>query len=118
MAFIAQATSTTVASNTETVVYDGTTNNSGNGAPTAGAVLIGLVAANIGSQYATVTIYKRSYLNSAGTGEVYTIKDAPLPIGSSLDALPAKMILNPGEIIYMKASVANTVQVTASLLEN
>ena len=48
MAFVSQASGLTVAADTETTVYDATTYNSGNGAPADGAVLIGLVAANIG----------------------------------------------------------------------
>jgi len=32
--------------------------------------------------------------------------------------LPGKVVLNSTDKIYMKTSVANTIQVTASLLEN
>ena len=119
MAFISQSSPTSsVSANTETEVYDGTTNNSGSGAPTAGAVVVGLAAANIGTVSAYVDIYKRSYLNTAGTGESYIVKNVPVPPGSTLNALPGKVVLNSGDIIYMKTSVANTIQVTASLLEN
>lgn len=118
MSFISQSSGLTVSANTETTVYDGTANNSGNGAPANGAVLIGLVATNIGSSSSDVTIYKRLASGSAGTDEIYLIKDAPLGLGSALDALAGKIVLNPTDKIYMQCTVANTVQVTASLLEN
>lgn len=113
MAFVSQSSGLTVSADTETVVYDATANNSGNGAPANGAVLIGLVAANIGSSTSNVQIYKRA---DAGS-DVYIIKNAPVPVGSSLDALPNKVILNNTDKVYMKTSVANTIQVTASVLE-
>lgn len=118
MAFVSQSSPQTVSASTETVVYDATANNSGNGAPTNGAILIGLVAANIGSASSDVSIYKRLAAGSAGTDDVYVIKDAPVGLGSSLDALPGKIVLNPTDKIYMQCSVANTIQVTVSLLEN
>ena len=118
MAFVSQASGLTVSADTETTVYDATANNSGGGAPANGAVLIGLVAANIGSSTSNVQIYKRTAAGSAGTDDIYIIKNAPVPAGSSLDALPGKVVLNSTDKIYMKTSVANTIQVTASLLEN
>lgn len=115
MSFKSSSTPTTgVNATTETTVYNGT----GSGAPAAGAVVVGLAAANIGTVSAYVDIYKRSYLNSAGTGESYIVKNVPVPPGSTLNALPGKVVLNSGDIIYMKTSVANMIQVTASLLEN
>jgi phosphatidylserine synthase len=118
MAFISQSSGLTVAADTETIVYDGTTNNSGLGAPTNGAVMIGLVAANIGNATSNVQIYKRTTAGSAGTDDIYIVKNVPVPEGSSLDALPSKIVLNSTDKIYMKTSVANAIQVTASLLEN
>lgn len=118
MAFVSQATGLTIAADTETTVYDATANNSGAGAPTNGAVLIGLVATNIGSSTSNVQIYKRTSAGSAGTDDIYIVKNAPVPVGSSLDALPGKVVLNNTDKIYMKTSVANAIQVTASLLEN
>ena len=118
MAFVSQATGLTIAADTETTVYDATKNNSGLGAPLDGAVLIGLVAANIGSSTSNVQIYKRTSAGSAGTDDIYIVKNAPVPVGSSLDALPGKVVLNNTDKIYMKTSVANAIQVTASLLEN
>ena len=118
MAFVSQATGLTIAADTETTVYDGTANNSGAGAPDNGAVLIGLVAANIGSSTSNVQIYKRTSAGSAGTDDIYIVKNAPVPVGSSLDSLPGKVVLNNTDKIYMKTSVANAIQVTASLLEN
>ena len=118
MAFISQSSGLTVSANTETTVYDAAANNSNGGAPANGAILIGLVAANIGSSTSNVQIYKRTAAGSAGTDDVFIVKDAPIPVGSSLDALPGKVVLNFTDKIYMKTSVANTIQVTASLLEN
>ena len=118
MAFISQSSGLLVSANTETTVYDATANNSGLGTPSAGAILIGLVAANIGSSNANVQIYIRASAGVAGTDDIFIIKNAPIPVGSSLDALPNKVVLKFTDKIYMKTSVANTIQVTASLLEN
>lgn len=115
MAFKSSSTPTTgVNATTETTVYNGT----GSGAPAAGAVVIGLVATNIGSVSANIDIYKRPYGNTFGTGDVYIVKGVVVPVGSSLDALPNKLVLNSGDNLYMQTSVANAIQVTVSLLEN
>lgn len=118
MAFVSQSSGLTVSANTETTVYDGTANNSGNGTPASGAVIIGLVATNIGLASSDVSIYKRLSAGTAGTDDVYIVKDVPVGLGSSLDALPAKIVLNPTDKVFMQCTVANTIQVTASLLEN
>lgn len=116
MSFISESTGVTVAANTETIVYDGTASG---GVPNAtGAVLIGLCAANIGTVSVTVDLYKRLGTSSNATDNIYIVKNVPIPAGSSLEAVSAKVVLNQTDKIYVNASVANTVQVTASLLEN
>ena len=115
MAFKSESTNTTVAASTETVVYDG----AGSGVPNAtGAVLIGLCAANIGTVSVTVDLYKRLGTSSNATDNIYIVKNVPIPAGSSLEAISAKVVLNHYDKIYVNADVANTVQVTASVLEN
>ena len=115
MAFKSESTNTTVAASTETVVYDG----AGSGVPNAtGAVLIGLCAANIGTVSVTVDLYKRLGTSSNVTDNIYIVKNVPIPAGSSLEAVSAKVVLNQYDKIYVNADVANTVQVTASVLEN
>ncbi len=115
MAFKSESTDTTVAASTETVVYDG----AGSGVPNAtGAVLIGLCAANIGTVSVTVDLYKRLGTSSNATDNIYIVKNVPIPAGSSLEAVSAKVVLNQTDKIYVNADVANTVQVTASVLEN
>ena len=116
MAFISESTNLAVPANTETIVYDGTANG---GVPAAsGAVLIGLHAANIGTVTSNVDLYKRTSSGTLGTDDIYIVKGAQVPVGSSLDALPSKLVLNQTDKIFCKATVANTIQVTASLLEN
>ena len=113
--FKSQNTTQTVSANTETAVYTG----AGTGVPNAtGAVLIGLHAANIGNVTAKVDIYFRDNASSAATDNVYIIRNADVPAGSTLNALPSKIVLNYQDKIYMQATVANTIQVTASVLEN
>jgi len=118
MAFVSESSGISVAADTKTVIYDG----SGTGAPLNGAVVIGLFASNIGASTANVSIYKR-LSTSANTGfnsadNVFIVKNAPVPVGSTLDCLPSKIVLNQYDEIYVYASVSNTIQVTASLLEN
>ena len=113
--FKSQNTSQTIAASTETAVYTG----AGTGVPNAaGAVLIGLHASNIGSVTAKVDIYFRENSSSAATDNVYIVRNADVPAGSTLNALPSKIVLNQSDKIYMQSSVANTIQVTASVLEN
>lgn len=119
MAFKSESTGQSVAASTETVVYDG----AGSGVPNAtGAVLIGLCAANIGTVTVTVDLYKRVGTSSAtglaSADNIFIVKNVPIPAGSSLEAVSAKVVLNQTDKIYVNASVANTVQVTASILEN
>ena len=113
--FKSQNTSQTIAASTETVVYNG----AGTGVPkAAGAVLIGLHASNIGTVTSKVDIYFRENSSSSASDNVYIIRNADVPVGSTLDALPSKIVLNQSDKIYMQSSVANTIQVTASVLEN
>jgi len=114
MAFVSQSSGLTISADTETVVYDGTANNSGNGAPANGAVVIGVFASNIGTETSNVQFYVRK---NSETNR-FIIKDAPIPVGSTLDSLPGKIVLNAGDKIYMKSSVADTLQGIVSLLEN
>lgn len=116
MAFISESTGQSVAANTETIVYDGT---AAGGVPNAtGAVLIGLYASNIGSVTANVDFYKRINSSSSASDNIYIIRNAPVPVGSTLEVVSAKIVLNQTDTIYMNTDQANTIQATASLLEN
>ena len=116
MSFISESTGVTVAANTETVVYDGTASG---GVPNAtGAVLIGLYASNIGSVTANVDMYKRVSASSSASDNIYIIRNAPVPVGSTLEVVSAKIVLNQTDKINISTDQANTIQATASLLEN
>lgn len=116
MAFISESTGQSVAANTETVVYDGA---AAGGVPNAtGAVLVGLYASNIGSTTANVDFYKRIGTSTNASDNIYIIRNAPVPVGSTLEVVSAKIVLNQTDKIYINTNQANTIQATASLLEN
>lgn len=116
MAFISESTGQSVAATTETVVYNGSSNT---GVPNnSGAVLIGLIASNIGSTSANVSFYKRVNSSSSASDNIYIIKSAPVPVGSTLEVVAAKVVLNQYDRIFITVDVSNTIQATASVLEN
>lgn len=60
----------------------------------------------------TVTLYDSSVATS------YTvIYNATIPVGVSMNALSTPLVLEPGDIVRVQASAANTLHATASVLE-
>lgn len=71
-------------------------------------LIIGLLAANITDQVATVDVA----INSD-----FIIKSAPVPPGSTLAILDGKLAVEANEVLTVTSSQDNAVQLTATILE-
>lgn len=72
------------------------------------ALIIGLVLANKGSSSETADV------DIDGT---YVVKNAPIPVGSTLSVLDGKMVVQQNEVITVTASANNAIDATISILE-
>ena len=83
------------------------------------SVIIGLTISNIKGQSITTDA---QIVTASSSGEnaddVYIIKDAPLPAGSSLEVMAGnKIVLQTTDKIQVKGSVADAVDATLSIME-
>jgi len=76
--------------------------------------ILGLTCANIGTQTTTVSIkvYRQNLGNS-----YFVVKDAPIPVGSTLSVLDGKLILEEGNQIAITTSISGSVDAILSYLE-
>lgn len=72
------------------------------------ALVIGLILANKGNSSQTADV------DIDGT---YIVKNAPIPVGSTLSVLDGKMVVQQNEIITATASANDAIDVTISILE-
>ena len=79
-------------------------------------VVIGLTLANVHTSQVTTSVTVIDSSNSNETSHV--IKDAPIPVGSSLEIMAGnKIILEASDIIKVDCSVADKVSATLSIME-
>ena len=79
-------------------------------------VVIGLTLANVHTSQVTASVTVIDSSNSNETSHV--IKDAPIPVGSSLEIMAGnKIILEASDIIKVDCSVADKVSATLSIME-
>jgi hypothetical protein len=85
-------------------------------------IILGMVLANVHTSQVTVSVKLVS--TSSGGGRTATntttflLKDAPLPVGSSLEILSGnKVVLEAGDKIQIDCSVADKTSVTMSIME-
>ena len=79
-------------------------------------VVIGLTLANVHTSQVTASVTVIDSSNSKETSHV--IKDAPIPVGSSLEIMSGnKIILEASDIIKVDCSVADKVSATLSIME-
>ena len=71
-------------------------------------LIIGLLAANISDKVVTVDVS----INSD-----YIIKNAPVPVGSTLAILDGKLAVEANEVLTVTSSEDNSIQLTATILE-
>lgn len=72
------------------------------------SILIGATMANITGSALTASLQ---------LGTVYIVRDASIPVGSSLSVLDGKIVLETGDTIVATASADTSVDVILSLLE-
>ena len=72
------------------------------------ALIIGLVLANKGNAAETADV------DIDGT---YIVKNAPIPIGSTLSVLDGKVVVQQNEVVTITASSNNVIDPTVSVLE-
>ena len=79
-------------------------------------VIIGLTLANVHSSQVTVSVTIVDSSNSNETSHV--VKDAPVPVGSSIEIMSGnKIILEASDIIKVDCSVADKISATMSIME-
>lgn len=76
--------------------------------------IIGMSLANVSNMPATVDVY----LND-GTNNTYLVKNAPVPVGGALILYGGdqKLVLQPGDSVFVVASVAGAIDAVMSMLE-
>ena len=103
------ATSVSTSSGSPTDVY---TANNGSA---CNSILIELDVSNTGTSAVQVSILVR---DSSASASYHIVKNAPLPVGSSLKVVSGqKVVLNGNDKVQIYAT-ANTVDVVASILED
>jgi len=85
-------------------------------------IILGMVLANVHTSQVTVSVKLVSDTSGGGRTATNTttflLKDAPLPVGSSLEILSGnKVVLEAGDKIQIDCSVADKTSVTMSIME-
>ena len=82
--------------------------------------IIGLTVANIHTSQIEIDVQLDASTRTSGAQHsVYLIKDAPIPVGSSLIAVGGeqKVVLEPGDTIKVTSNTASSADVAMSILE-
>ena len=85
-------------------------------------IILGMVLANVHTSQVTVSVKLVSDTSGGGRTETNTttflLKDAPLPVGSSLEILSGnKVVLEATDKIQIDCSVADKASITMSIME-
>ena len=83
-------------------------------------VLLGLTLANVHTAQVTASVTLVSTTTQTSQTQnttAHLVKDAAIPVGSSLSVLDGKVVLNAGDIIKVDCSVADKVSVIMSYME-
>ena len=85
-------------------------------------IILGMVLSNVHTSQVTVSVKLVSDTSGGGRTETNTttflLKDAPLPVGSSLEILSGnKVVLEATDKIQIDCSVADKASVTMSIME-
>lgn len=85
--------------------------------PTGEATVV--VSCNIANITASGVQVDVRYYDSANTAYVYLLKNAPIPTGSSLQLIESsKLVLNSDDIIEIKSSAVDSLDVVVSCMED
>jgi|TARA_R110000824_G_scaffold211396_1_gene397381 hypothetical protein len=83
-------------------------------------IVLGLTLANVHSAQVTASVTLVSTTTQTSQTQnttAHIVKDAPIPIGSTLSVLDGKINLNVGDIIKIDCSVTDKISVTMSYME-
>ena len=83
-------------------------------------IVLGLTLANVHTAQVTASVTLTSTTTQTSQTQnttAHLIKDAAIPVGSSLSVLDGKVVLNAGDIIKVDCSVADKVSVIMSYME-
>jgi hypothetical protein len=83
-------------------------------------IVLGLTLANIHTAQVTASVTLVSATTQTSQTQnttAFIVKDAPIPIGSTLSVLDGKINLNVNDVIKIDCSVADKVSVTMSYME-
>ena len=84
------------------------------------AIILGLTLANVHSAQVTASVTLVSTTTQSSQTQnttAHIIKDAAVPVGSTLGVVDGKLTLNAGDIIKVDCSVADKVSATLSIME-
>lgn len=82
--------------------------------------IIGLTVANINTSQIEIDVQLDASTRTSGAEDsVYIIKDAPIPVGSSLVVVGGeqKIVMEPGDTIKVTSNTASSADVAMSILE-
>ena len=76
--------------------------------------IVGITIANVHTAQITVEVYITS-----GGNDIHIVKDAPIPVGSTLQVLDggAKIVLENGDALKVVSSVASSADVWVSVVD-
>ena len=76
--------------------------------------IVGIMVANVATSQINVEVY----IND-GSNDIHLVKDAPIPVGSSLQVLDggAKIVMQSGDVLYVKSDTASSADVWVSVVD-
>ena len=87
----------------------------GAGSSALESIVIGITLANKHTSGITASVFLD---NEDGSNDVYIVKNATIPAGSSLEVMSGnKIVLETGDIIKVKGSVTDSVDAILSIME-
>ena len=84
-----------------------------------GAVVLGLVLANVHTSSVTASVKLESNTNDTETNEnVFLVKDVPIPTGSSLELLSGnKVVIQNTDVLKIDCGTSAKIDATLSIME-
>ena len=92
----------------------------GSGSSALESIVIGITLANKTSTGVTASVFLDNYI---GSNDVYIVKDATIPAGSSLEVMSGNKIVlqnsgSAGDVLRVSSGTATAVDATVSVLED
>ena len=85
------------------------------------SIIIGIYLSNTGSTGVTTSVFLDAY--GGASGDIYVVKDATVPAGSSLEVISGGKLVVQGDgtandILRVSSSTASSLDATVSVLED